>query len=224
MRSVVVYLRVSSLEQSQSGLGIESQRYAIAHFCRMRGWTIVREHVEVETGRRDHVRNRPQLSAALAYARRLKIKIVVARLDRLTRSLLVMSQFLAAGVDFVAVDDPDASRLDLQCKAMMAEYESRLISERTKEGMRAARDRGVSFERHHWSFTPEIRLKAARNASRSHRESAREAYADISPEANALREAGQTWAAIAHYLNASGHVTRSGGQWSVRTVQRLVER
>ena len=224
MVNVVVYLRVSSLEQAQSGIGLEAQHFAVERFCAAREWTILRKYVEVETARRDHMRNRPELSAALAFAKRLKIKIVVARLDRLTRSLLVMSQFLAAGVDFVAVDDPDASRLVIQCKAIMAEYESRLISERTKEGMRAARERGVSFERHHWSFTPEMRLKAATNARLSHRERARDAYADISPEVVALRKSGKSWTAIARYLNASGHVTRSGGPWGIHTVQRLVRR
>jgi DNA invertase Pin-like site-specific DNA recombinase len=224
MGNVVVYLRVSSLEQERSGFAIEAQRYAVAQFCSARAWPICREYVEVETARRDHMRNRPQLAAALNYAKRLKLKIVVARLDRLTRSLLVMSQFLAAGVDFVAADDPDASRLVIQCKAMMAEYESRIISERTKEGMRAARARGVSFERHHWCFTPEVRLKAAINARRSHLERAREAYADIAPTAIALRESGKNWVTIARYLNDCGHVTLAGSPWSKPTVKRLVRR
>jgi DNA invertase Pin-like site-specific DNA recombinase len=224
MGNVVVYLRVSSLEQGRSGFAIEAQRYAVEQFCAARTWPICREYVEVETARRDHMRNRPQLAAALAYAKRLKLKIVVARLDRLTRSLLVMSQFLAAGVDFVAADDPDASRLVIQCKAMMAEYESRIISERTKEGMRAARARGVSFQRHHWCFTPEVRLKAAINSRRAHLERAREAYADIAPAAIALRESGKDWVTIARYLNDCGHVTLTGSPWSKPTVKRLVRR
>jgi DNA invertase Pin-like site-specific DNA recombinase len=105
----------------------------------------------------------------------------------------------------------------------MAEYESNLISERTKDGMRAAQARGVSFGPHSWNFTAETRLKAATNARRSHIDRAKEAYADIAPDAVLLRAKGKSWTSIARYLNQQGHVTRRGGLWAIASVQRLVD-
>jgi DNA invertase Pin-like site-specific DNA recombinase len=220
----VAYLRVSSREQGRTGSGIEVQRQAISAFAISRGLPIIAEFVEVETARRDTIRNRPQLAAALALARRRQATLVVARLDRLSRSVLVTSQLLAANVDFVAVDAPNADRFFVQLAALMAEYESRLISERTREAIAAARARGVSFARTSYHFTAETRLKAAQRASASHIARAREAYADIAPIAVELRAEGVSWAAIARHLNRLGHTTRVGGPWGIHSTQSLVRR
>jgi DNA invertase Pin-like site-specific DNA recombinase len=71
--------------------------------------------------------------------------LLIAKLDRLSRSVLVTLQLLAANVEFVAVDFPQANRLTIQLMAVMAEHESQLISERTKAAMRAAKLRGATF-------------------------------------------------------------------------------
>ncbi len=72
-RPIVSYVRVSTARQGRSGLGIEAQRSAIARFAETEGYEIVREFVEVETGKgADALDRRPELSAALAEARKLK--------------------------------------------------------------------------------------------------------------------------------------------------------
>jgi DNA invertase Pin-like site-specific DNA recombinase len=84
---LVTYIRVSTTGQGRSGLGIEAQRHALAHFASSEGYEVAREFVEVETGKgSDALDRRPQLKAALAAARKLRCHVGVAKLDRLTSS------------------------------------------------------------------------------------------------------------------------------------------
>ena len=70
-RLLIAYLRVSSIQQGKSGLGIEAQREALERFAAAEGYAIAREFVEVETGKgADALERRPQLAAALADARK----------------------------------------------------------------------------------------------------------------------------------------------------------
>jgi DNA invertase Pin-like site-specific DNA recombinase len=86
--------------------------------------------VETESGKRSD--NRPQLAAALAACKKLKAKLVVAKLDRLSRNLAFIAALMDSGVEFVAVDNPHATRLTLHILAAVAEHERAMISERTK--------------------------------------------------------------------------------------------
>src|SRR4051812_42170045 len=81
---LITYVRVSTSAQGRSGLGIEAQRNALAHFAAAEGYEVAREFVEVETGKgSDALDRRPQLKAALAAARKLRCHVAVAKLDRL---------------------------------------------------------------------------------------------------------------------------------------------
>jgi DNA invertase Pin-like site-specific DNA recombinase len=84
-RSLILYMRVSTSKQGSSGLGIEARRETLTRFAEAEGFTILREFVEVETGKgSDALDRRPQLSAALAAARKVKCHVAVAKLDRLS--------------------------------------------------------------------------------------------------------------------------------------------
>ena len=95
---------------------------------------------EIESGRNS---DRPQLTAALAQARRQKATVVIAKLDRLARSVAFISAIMESGVEFIAADMPAANRLTIQIMAVIAENEARMISERTKAALAAAKARGV---------------------------------------------------------------------------------
>ena len=88
----VTYLRVSTDRQGQSGLGLEAQRAAVAAY--VAGRPILGEFVEVESGRKD---DRPQLVAALALCRQRRAVLVIAKLDRLARSVAFISNLMASG-------------------------------------------------------------------------------------------------------------------------------
>ena len=210
--------------QAFDGLGMAAQRASVAAYAVGASVTIVAAYEEVETGRREHLRNRPELVRAIAHTRRIGATLVIARLDRLSRSVLVTAALLASGVSFVACDAPYADRTTVLLMALMAEHESRLISARTKEAMQAAKRRGATFGNRGWAFSPQTRLKAAEGARAAHRLRARGAYADVAPIAVTLRTASVTWAEIARHLNALGHRTRANGPWNIHAVQRLVAR
>ena len=93
-RTAVSYLRVSTLRQGASGLGLEAQRRAVADLCRSRGWRLVAEYQEVESG---GLADRPELAKALGHARDLGEILVVAKLDRLSRNVSFLAQLLDSG-------------------------------------------------------------------------------------------------------------------------------
>src|SRR5215213_2863202 len=144
MKPAIVYIRVSTARQGRSGLGLEAQQAAIQRFCETEGFEIVREHIEVETGKgADALDRRPQLAAALAEARRHRCPVLVAKLDRLSRDVAFIAGLTAQRVPFVVAElGPDADPFMLHIYAALAEKERRLISARTKAALVAARDRG----------------------------------------------------------------------------------
>lgn len=159
----VAYLRVSTDKQGADGNGIDAQRDSVARYVADTAGTLLATYIEVESAAKHSLNNRPQLQAALAHAKRTRSVLLIAKLDRLSRSVLVTSQLLAASVEFVAVDFPQANRLTVQLMAVMAEYESRLISERTKAAMAAAKARGARF-----GASPETRGKLCLTKSQMH--------------------------------------------------------
>lgn len=128
------YLRVSTTKQGIDGYGIDAQRAAIMKY------TPAAEFIEVESGKR---KDRPELLRALAYCKKEKAVLVVAKLDRLARNVAFVSMLMESGVDFVCADFPTANRLTIHVLAAVAEHEAHMISLRTTAGLKAAKDRGV---------------------------------------------------------------------------------
>ncbi len=222
-RDIVAYLRVSTREQGLEGLSIAAQRATVTAYASRGDSSVLAWYEEVETGRKDGLSNRPQLVRAVAHARRSSAVLVIARIDRLARSVFVTAQLMTSGVDFVACDNPHASRLTIHILAAMAEHESRLISERVKAAFVALRARGHIFKatRH---LTPEERHRGQLAAGRASIARAREAYADLVPLIREMRERGETLRAIAAELDRHGHNTTGGGRWNGATVHRLLKR
>jgi DNA invertase Pin-like site-specific DNA recombinase len=146
-KPLVAYYRVSTRKQGRSGLGLEAQRAAVARFAEQEGLEVVAEHTEVETGKgADALDRRPKLAAALKAARRRHASICVAKLDRLSRDVAFISGLMAQRVPFVVADlGPSADPFLLHIYAALAEQERRMISERTRAGLAAAKERGVKL-------------------------------------------------------------------------------
>src|SRR5215207_10844956 len=129
----VAYYRVSTARQGKSGLGLDSQRAAVAAYLNGGDWKIIGEFTEIESGKRS---DRPQLDAALAMARVHRVPVVVAKVDRLTRSVSFLSRLLDAGVDVRFADLPQiegaTGKFLLQQMVSVAELEAGMISKRTK--------------------------------------------------------------------------------------------
>src|SRR5688572_30733306 len=141
--SFVAYYRVSTAKQGASGLGLAAQQEAVRHYLDGGNWSLVAEFTEVESGKRS---DRPALDTALAKARLHRVPLVVAEVDRLTRSLSFLTRLLDSGVDVRFCDLPKiegpTGRFILQQMASVAELEAGFISDRTRKALKAAKARG----------------------------------------------------------------------------------
>lgn len=215
MKKFVSYLRVSTKRQGVSGLGLEAQRDAVARHAT--GGMIIREFQEVESGKRQ---DRPQLDAALKECKLTGATLLVAKLDRLARNVEFTARLMNSSVDFVAADNPHATRLTIHILAAMAEHEREQISNRTKAALAAAKRRGVNLggrrEGNGWKGRNQTLGPLARTAKAvAYAHDLREVLAHIG--AGSLRE-------IAAQLTARNIKTPCGGSWTATAVSRLQSR
>ena len=209
----VPYFRVSTDQQGRSGLGLEAQRRVVGDYVRGVGGEMLDAFIEVESGKRS---DRPELARALAMARRKKATLLVAKLDRLARNTHFITSLQQSGVSFRAADMPQANEFMVQILAAVAEYEARLISERTKAGLASARLRGVRLGK------PENLARGNHAAARLNAARAQAVAARMRPVLEAMLAEGITSAkAQAQHLNARGYMTERGCQWHPTTVARL---
>ena len=138
----VAYFRVSTDRQGKSGLGLEAQRASVINYLNGGTWELVGEFVEVESGKHS---DRPRLAEALQTCRKHRAKLVIAKLDRLSRNLAFIATLMESGIKFVAVDNPHANKLTVHILAAVAQHEREAISERTKDALRAAKARGTKL-------------------------------------------------------------------------------
>ena len=220
----VVYYRVSTKQQGESGLGLEAQRAAAEAYVKQHGGEIIGEYQEVETGKNC---KRPEIMRAILHANRSRATLVIAKLDRLARSVWLVCTLLEAGVDFVACDNPHATRLTIHIIASVAEEESRLISERTKAALRAYQARGgqlgpVTFkDRAGWQSKQE---RSRQRATQQNSEVAFVAYDEVRPIIHNLRSQGLSFQKIADALNKQGFRTRlTGSEWNRVQVKRITD-
>jgi DNA invertase Pin-like site-specific DNA recombinase len=219
-RRIVTYVRVSTSGQGRSGLGIEAQRHTLSQFAKAEGFEVVREFVEVETGKgSDALDRRPQLKAALAAARKLKCHVAVAKLDRLSRDVHFISGLMAHKVPFLVAElGPDIDPFVLHLFAALAEKERSLISTRTRQALTAAKARGVVLG---GPRLPEARKKAVKAVKAE----ADRYAANVLPIIREAQKAGATTLReIAQALNARGIATARGGQWHATSVKNVLER
>jgi DNA invertase Pin-like site-specific DNA recombinase len=207
--SFVAYYRVSTERQGQSGLGLDAQRSAVAAYVVGRG-DVLAELVEVESGRKN---DRPQLAAALDLCRRKRAVLVIAKLDRLARSVAFISNLMESGVEFVAVDMPEANRVLLHIMAAMAEHEREMISKRTRDALAEAKRKGVRLG----NPRPDS-AKAAAVAS----EDAAAFRETVAPLVRSLRGEGRTLREVAEELNRRGVRSARGRRWHAAAVRRVI--
>jgi DNA invertase Pin-like site-specific DNA recombinase len=217
MAEAIAYYRVSTQKQGQSGLGLEAQKTSVMKFAQARGLGIAAEYTEVETGTRK--RHRPELELALMEARARGAVLLIAKLDRLARNVAFISALMDSGVDFIAVDMPQANKLTIHILAAVAENEAELISQRTKAALAAAKARGVKLG------TPEnLTPEASQKGGAVLRDRARKAYKETAYTIKLQRSAGLSYNKIAKGLNEEGLKTRTGRPFTAMTVWRIDQR
>lgn len=218
-RRAVAYLRVSTSKQGASGLGIEAQRAAIARFAAAEGLSIIAEHIEIETGKgADALDRRPVLAAALAEARKVKVPVVVAKLDRLSRDVHFISGLMAERVPFIVAElGIDADPFMLHLFAALSEKERAMISARTRDALAAAKARGVKLG------NPNIAKARAASIATNKAKAAANAEA-VLPIIEAIQKTGATsLRAIAAELTARKVPTARGGDWAAPQVSNILK-
>jgi DNA invertase Pin-like site-specific DNA recombinase len=209
---IVSYRRVSTTKQGDSGLGLEAQEQAVAQFAKSNGGTIIAAFTEVESGRKS---SRPQLAAAIAACRQHGAKLVVAKLDRLSRNAAFTAALLDSDVDFVACDNPHANRLTIQILAAIAEHEARQTATRTREALAELKEQGVKLGNPNAAAAIPAAVAANQKLAADH-------AATVRPIAEKLRNAKRSLQAIADHLTANGYSTRRGNRWTATAVSRLL--
>ena len=163
----------------------------------------------VETGKRN---DRPKLQEALAACRRRRgARMVIAKLDRLSRNMAFIATMMDSNIEFVACDNPAATRLTLHILAAVAEHEREMISKRTSDALQAAKARGKKLGRYGAEH-----LAPARHAAAMARAN------DLRPILTEL--AGQSMRQIAAELSRRGIPTQRGGHWQAQSVANLLRR
>jgi DNA invertase Pin-like site-specific DNA recombinase len=211
----VTYYRVSTQRQGAGGLGMDAQRESVRQFLNGGAWDVVGEFVEVESGRKTD-EQRPELAKALAECKRSGATLLVAKLDRLARSVHFVSGLMRAGVKFVAIDLPEANDLTIHVMAAVAEHEAKRISQRTKDALAAAKARGVVL-----GAAGPSNLRA--NVEQRQQEA--DAFAQrMRSVITSLRASGLSQRAVVEELNRLGVKTAAGCEWSLIQVQRTIAR
>lgn len=204
---VLGYVRVSTDEQSDSGAGLEVQRRAIIAECDRRGWDLV--EVLEDAGYSAKDLKRPGVQLALETLRKRQASaLVVAKLDRLSRSMPDFAGLMDAAQRqswaLVALDlgvdtSTPSGEMIANVLATFAQFERRLISERTKAALAVKRSQGVRLGR-----PPELPENVRRRIRR-------------------MRGRGMSLRAIAAKLNAEGVPTAHGGtRWHASTIRAVI--
>lgn len=219
-----LYARVSTKKQGDSGLGLDAQRSIAKHFYPMIG----KEFVEVKSGK--NIQDRPVLHQAMEYCLKHDAILVVAKVDRLTRSAedgLMILRKMGGRIRFCDLPgEPDKFMLTLFFA--FAERERELISIRTKTALRSAKERGrllgvnnESGNRKPWSAeTNKAGSESMRLKSLANENNVRARTIAIEMHRN-----GSSYRVIVDRLNDGGFGTPSGnGKWNVGSVYRLLQR
>lgn len=214
----VIYYRVSTKKQGDSGLGLASQRAICEHY--VPADSVIGVYTEVKSGK--SIKARPQLRKAINAANAAGATLVVAKVDRLSR---VTEDALSIYADLdgrlMCCDVPTLDKFTLTLFMAIAERERELIKVRTKQALQAKRAKGGKMG-NPANLTTEGRVKgsAANKAEALTNENNMRATDTVVM----YRAKGMSYAAIADRLNDTKFITARGKRFSAMTVKRLHDR
>jgi DNA invertase Pin-like site-specific DNA recombinase len=217
MMKYIAYYRVSTKKQGNSGLGLQAQTEMVKRFLKPDD-KLITEFTEVESGKVDE---RPELNKAIQSAKQNSAKLLIAKLDRLSRNASFIFQLKDTEVDFVAVDMPEMNTLTVGMMAVIAQHEREMISSRTKAALERKKAQGFKLGSPD-NLTESARLKGL--AVRKENALNNKANKQAAELAIMYRDRQLTFWEIASRLNDNGYTTRRGKQFSASTVKRLYDR
>ena len=214
----VIYYRVSTDKQGQSGLGLEAQQQQVKTYLQSKpDAEVVAEYVEVDSGKKV---NRIELNKAVADAKKNKAVLLVAKLDRVARNvklfLDLLDQVRIEFTDLPALSNGTSdSRLVLTQLAAFAEWEAAKISERTKAALSAKKARGEPM-----GIMGKENIKAT-NGKRKEQadEFAKQIAGMLIPLATTMSQRR-----LVDYLNQHGVKSPTGKEWRLNSLQNVLNR
>lgn len=142
MIKAIAYYRVSTKHQKQSGLGLEVQENSVRDYAITNSIELVKEYVEIESGRNN---KRPILRQALTECEKEKAVLLIAKLDRLSRSISFLAALMETKAEFIALDMPHADKFFIHVMGAVAQYQAEESAKRTKAALKAAKERGTEL-------------------------------------------------------------------------------
>ena len=214
----VIYYRVSTDKQGQSGLGLEAQqKQVLDYLSKQNDAVVLGEYVEIDSGKKI---DRIKLNEAVAHAKKAKAVILVAKLDRVARNVKLFLELL----DQVRIEFTDLpslgngtsdSRLVLTQLSAIAEWEAAKISERTKAALAAKKARGEPM-----GIMGKENIKATLGKRKEQADDfAKQLAAMLLPLAETMSQRK-----LVDYLNQHGVKSPTGKEWRLNSLQNVLKR
>ena len=206
MTDYVVYYRVSTVRQGQSGLGLDGQRTMVENFLKPDD-RVIDEFTEIQSGKKD---NREELQSALKLVKKTKSKLLIPKLDRFSRKVSFVSSIIDQGVEIVICEHPNITTFFLHLLSCFAEEERRQISERTKLALQEAKKRGVELG------------KNGKVLSQINRQKKKEFVQSIRPSLELVSKECSSLSEMSRRLNELNVSTYRNGRWYPQTVKNYL--
>lgn len=224
----ICYYRVSTDKQGVSGLGLEAQRRVARDYCHGQGLTIIEEFHEVQSGGKN---DREKIREALDRCYLSGAKLVVAKLDRISRDVGFIDMLLKSGTTFVCADMPEANESMIQFLSVFAQYERKMASERTRAALAQKKERAIQKGEVAGLGNPDMAkmrenvpkgLQAMGTAVRKAKSTER--MLKIRPLIEQARENGcATLRSVAEWLNQKHIQTAKGRPFTAMAVKRIID-
>lgn len=228
----IAYYRVSTKRQGKSGLGLAAQEQMIQQHIAAHGGELVAAYTEIESGKVD---DRPELAAAIHHADLIGGRLLVGKLDRISRDLHFITSLQKSHTEFTVCDMPNCDSFTINIYGALAQREREMISSRVKDAL----DRKKA-----WYKANEADLKAAglrhrlgtdnldKSKSAEYRQqgvAAIKAAADsfaakVLPTIQRLQGEGMGLRQTATELNRQGIKTARGKEWTPTAVKNIIAR
>ena len=214
---MIGYARVSTKKQGLDGLGMEDQINQIKDYAKRNNLTIIKIYKETESGNKTD-KHRPELSKAISQSKINKCKLVIARIDRLSRNVEFTYKLLNSKVDFVCIDMPQANTMTIGFMSVIAQNYRDQVSANTKRALARKKENGDKLGN-------VINLVRYRNKGRiTHKQNCSKFATDKLQMIKGFMSTGVTsYKGLADLLNKHQVPTMRAKKWYPTTIKNILE-
>jgi len=214
----IAYYRVSTKKQGISGLGLDAQKTAVEKYTNNCTDCILSEYTDIESGKNN---DRPELKKAIDEAKKLNAKLLIAKLDRLSRNAAFIFTLKESKVNFICADMPNANSVTIGIMAVLAQDERERISQRTKSALAELKKQGkVLGSPQNLNSKAIMKGLKSRQLNATNNSNNKKATALII----SFKNEGYSFYEITKKLNELEFKTRRGNLFQQTQVQRLFNR